>query len=991
MAVSMLAAGFALAAQPLLAGTINGDTTQGWSRVSNLPASFDTLAVASLNGAMYTIGGYNGSNITNVYCYDGTNWSEVAGLPSAHENLAADTFSNAIYAVGDGNTNVWKFDGTNWTLAPKLPYYADSPGIGVLNGELYVVSGGFQASTTNVCKFNGTTWTSVAPFPVNRMRMACGVLNGKLYAIGGDSGSGSGTTNVYVFNGTSWSPGPALPIGTRSHGVGVLNGVLYAVGGQISGSISTNVFMFDGTNWTSGTKLPSGIRAMGMAVFNGALYSVAGDNSSGIISSTVLRYDDHSTHGVVPSSGSHTGGYTVIISGTNLCNGLLEDVTNVTLCGAAVASIASVAGSTQIVVTAGVGTPGQGDVRVYSATEGESFKANGFTYIGPNITVLGTNGMAIANGEAASAAKGTDFGSLSWASALTNTLAITNSGNTNLTISGVTTNGAGASAFSVQWSAASINAGSASNFTIRFAPSAAGSYTAAVAIANDSITTPYIIYLAGTGSKRDQAALTFNPTSPQTYNTTNALSVGGGSGTGAVSFAVAGGPGQIVGTASLKITSGAGMVTVVVTKAADALYNAIAATGTVACAKADQSLTFPAIPNQIVTNRLTLSATAGSGLDVTFAVGSGPVTINANVATFGATGRVSIIASQPGDTNWNAAASVTNAFDVVSAPMGEGSLTAVILPAEVVAAGAQWRVDGGVWRVSGTIVTGLTAGAHTVNYCVVPGYTNPADQSVTISPNQLTAILGTYRLISGDTSYRPVSADFDGDNLADPAIYCPADGLWLERFSNIGYSWGRMTRSFGQAAYAQVAADFDGDQLADAAVYNTTNGEWRAMLSSADYAEFFVASFLGGVGSTAMAADFDGDRLADPTIYNPATGDWNARLSSGGYLTFTAANLLGRTGFAAAAGDLDGDNLADPFVCDMATGQCMMLLSSLGYRRMQTAAGFLGAPQWLLTLADYDGDGKADPAAYNPADGTLAMRLSGLNYRLVIKPEFLKP
>jgi len=425
----------------------------------------------------------------------------------------------------------------------------------------------------------------------------------------------------------------------------------------------------------------------------------------------------------------------------------------------------------------------------------------------------------------------------------------------------------------------------------------------------------------------------------------------------------------------------------------------------VVCAKANQSITFPAIPAQNVTSVVALTATASSGYGVRFAVVSGPgiitngppalkTTIAYFRLIFTGTGTVLVAASQAGDDMWNAAPNVTNSVVVtntVPAPVGEGSLTAVILPADVVAAGAQWRVDGGSWQVSGTILTGLTAGAHTVNYSVVAGYTNPADQAVTISSNQLSAVQGTYRLLSGDAAYKPICADYDGDQVADPAICQPAGGLWMARFSGIGYQWGRMTRAFGPGGYAPVAADFDGDAKADPGLYNTTNGEWRAMFSNIGYTECFVANLLGNAGCTAMAADFDGDRLAAPAVYNPATGDWKARLSSGGYLTFTADNLLGRTGFAASAGDLDGDRLADPFVCDMATGQCMALLSSLEYARVETVEGFLGAPEWLLALADYDGDGLADPAIYDPETGNLVIRFSGADYQPVILPEFLKP
>ncbi|NCD34941.1 MAG: DUF5050 domain-containing protein [Spartobacteria bacterium] len=96
--------------------------------------------------------------------------------------------------------------------------------------------------------------------------------------------------------------------------------------------------------------------------------------------------------GIEPSSGSDTGGYPVVISGTNLCNGSADDVTSVTLRGVA-ASVVSVAGSTQIVVTAGAsGATGIGDVVVQSTDFGTTTKANAFTYEASEFTITATAG-----------------------------------------------------------------------------------------------------------------------------------------------------------------------------------------------------------------------------------------------------------------------------------------------------------------------------------------------------------------------------------------------------------------------------------------------------------------------------------------------------------------------------------------------------------------------------------------------------------------------
>ncbi len=490
--------------------------------------------------------------------------------------------------------------------------------------------------------------------------------------------------------------------------------------------------------------------------------------------------------------------------------------------------------------------------------------------------------------------------------------------------------------------------------------------------------------------KAEQAALIFNPASPQTYNTSQGLRLTGGSGTGAESFTVLSGPGQITGGTNLVVTAGAGSVLVRAAKAADVLYNERAVTAQVVCAKASQTIVFPAISDKILTNVVTLSATASSGLPVTFAVARGPGRItNSSMLAFTGTGTVVVTARQPGNSNWNASATASNSVRVLPVPVG--SLQVTLLPAEAVANGAMWRVDGGAWRTSGTTITGLAAGAHTVSFKAVAGYNTPGNQAVNIQNNLLSALEKQYTLTAGDARYTPVAADYDGDGQADPGVYRPSDGSWRWRMSNNAYNWFRYNGAFGRHGCTPVAADFDGDGLADMGLYNSTNGEWRALLSSTDYREMVMPGSFGGAGWMALAADFDGDRKADPTVYHPATGDWKMRLSTQAYQQSTRSNLLGGTGFTAAAEDIDGDGLADPCVCNMVTGECKALKSSRNYALLNMGAGYLGAPGQLFMLSDMDGDGLADPAICDPTTGTLKTRLSNANYEIKTWTGLLKP
>ena len=76
-----------------------------------------------------------------------------------------------------------------------------------------------------------------------------------------------------------------------------------------------------------------------------------------------------------------------------------------------------------------------------------------------------------------------------------------------------------------------------------------------------------------------------------------------------------------------------------------------------------------------------------------------------------------------------------------------GSVQVTLQPADAVTAGAQWMLDGGpVWQSSGTTLTGISAGAHTVIFNTVDGWSSPAAAPVTVVASATTPATGTYTL-----------------------------------------------------------------------------------------------------------------------------------------------------------------------------------------------------------------------------------------------------
>ena len=158
--------------------------------------------------------------------------------------------------------------------------------------------------------------------------------------------------------------------------------------------------------------------------------------------------------------------------------------------------------------------------------------------------------------------------------------------------------------------------------------------------------------------------ITFPAIASQVATNTLLLSASAGSGL-PVSFTVADGPASLSGSRNV-IFTGAGAVTVVASQGGDAQWNpAPAVTNVFVVAKAAQSIEFPAISDQADTNSVELFAAASSGLDVQFAISSGPATISVDdIMQFNGAGTVRVVASQAGNAIWGAAPPVTNTFAV---------------------------------------------------------------------------------------------------------------------------------------------------------------------------------------------------------------------------------------------------------------------------------------------------------------------------------------
>ena len=712
-----------------------------WEELPGLPQGLRWSRAFVLQDNLYVVGGFAGAWHTNLYRFDGYAWhSDQPGLPEGRMAGAGAVYDGKFYYCGgDGSgsprTNVYCFNGTNWTETIPMPVRSRYAVAGVVDGKL-VVGGGedFSNPVTNTYLFDGTGWTQAWGFLQARTQQGGAVRRGKLHAYGGYNSGGSATFNQYSFNGSEWTTDAGMPVQIGDMAGAQMNNRNYSLGGYNGSATLASVYRYDGINWEAVSNMPAASRGAAACFWRGAIYVAGGENSTYL--TNVWRLTDG---GIAPISGYAGGGYEVAIRGTNLCNGTVEDVAFVTICGVT-AEVVS-ASSTQIVVVAGSGESGTGDVVVNSLTYGAVTAENGFTYLRGRITLIGTNGADIAEGSAASAANGTDFGAMPVGQSRTNRFGIRNTGNAPLTLSAIEGAGPGGGSFAAtSFPTHELAVGATGQITVVCA-SHGGNQLGQLLFRDNVPENVYVpdsaghvasvhnvkSYGSGPGLGLSQTSLTFNAT----Y---------GGSTPGAQTFTVGNVGADPLTFSNVVEYAGFGETWLTVAPAGRSLNPAAsqAVTGSVSLAGLNagtytatigvwsatatnspqrvrvslviapttQTLAWTNPGSQTYTNETLLDATATSGLAPTYTLISGPGTLT-NISyqahmTYTSTGIVTVSATQPGNLNFGATASVTQSWEVTRAP-GQIWLTNLVQ-----------EYDGTAKSV--TVLTSPSGLPHTVTY-----------------------------------------------------------------------------------------------------------------------------------------------------------------------------------------------------------------------------------------------------------------------------------
>jgi N-acetylneuraminic acid mutarotase len=273
-----------------------------WTDTADYPEPVQDDAVASHDGKIYVVGGFDGTYAlqdANVYEPSTQAWSPIAALPERLEAASAAFLGDTLYVVGGWNdgdqgsqrTYAYHPDTDTWTRMADMPVGVAAAGSAVVDGKLYVIGGCTNgtscAATAAVSSYDpgSDSWSSEPDYPTPVAFMACGGVAAKVVCAGGSGSTALTSTYAYSPGAGGWTQKADLPVDAWGAASATANGKLEVMGGAVkNGSEVTNQgFAYD-PDTDSWSALPNSNDAGYRGGAACGIYKVGGSGPAGATS-----------------------------------------------------------------------------------------------------------------------------------------------------------------------------------------------------------------------------------------------------------------------------------------------------------------------------------------------------------------------------------------------------------------------------------------------------------------------------------------------------------------------------------------------------------------------------------------------------------------------------------------------------------------------------------------------------------------------------------
>ncbi len=297
--------------------------------------------------------------------------------------------------------------------------------------------------------------------------------------------------------------------------------------------------------------------------------------------------------------------------------------------------------------------------------------------------------------------------------------------------------------------------------------------------------------------------------------------------------------------------------------------------------KVDQTIDFPPLSDVAINASITATATATSGLPVTFSTSTpsacSSTGTNGSVITRLTSGTCTVEADQPGDATYNAAPAASRTLGAVKTNQ---TITFAAVPNTTL---GHSPVTVSATASSHLVVTFTTT---TPSVCRTGG---PSGAEITLLRAGTCAVRATQL---GNGTYAPAPAVTRQFTIAEPVVTASESGYWMLGADGHVYAFGSAP-NFGSASDPAVA-----------------------LAARRDGAGYWVVDRAGNVHAFGRAAYFGGH---PPVLSGESVSTLSATPSGNGYWLFTTRGRAFPYGDAHFFGDLRAVHLNGPVIASVAT------------------------------------------------------------------------
>jgi RHS repeat-associated protein len=380
---------------------------------------------------------------------------------------------------------------------------------------------------------------------------------------------------------------------------------------------------------------------------------------------------------------------------------------------------------------------------------------------------------------------------------------------------------------------------------------------------------------------------------------------------------------------------------------------------------ARQTISFGLLPQKTLGDAsFLLSGTASSGLSLTYTSSNPAVaTISGNTVTLVGIGTATITASQPGDSYYGPAVSVSQVLAVGPFPYVS---TFTPLKGQI---GASVTINGSGFNATpannivyfGAAKATVTAASGSQLTVTVPK--GAGFQPISVLANQLQSY-----------SRYPFNTTYPGWGVIDANSYAP-----------------KVDFTTGSTPYNVASADFDGDGKADMVTANINSGTFsvfRNTSTKSGMANFTAKTdyTISGSPTFVTTGDVDADGKLDVLVLDAANKVSIFRNTSSGSGVISFATRVdfatGSSPFSFSLGDIDGDGLTDIAISYASNPGTISIL-----RNQSTGPGVVSFSTRVdfaiitnitsnfasIAMGDIDGDAKVDLVIPNPGNNNVSI------------------